>query len=195
MGYQEFWLPFAASLLICLFAAIAVRTKLLFFMGLVGWDFSTSWATNITVFFTIINVVPLSLLHDPEKGVLTVMNFGFLLLPALAPLVYNFSRRIRVSDNKIIAQGRVFMFIIASVLTLWGALGQIELQTMLFDIYRKYGYISESLTHLFQGVLTLIGLGLLYYGYYSIVGAINIQPISREERELGETQISYLPLL
>jgi hypothetical protein len=193
MGYQEFWLPFAASLLICLFAVIPVRTKLLFFMGLIGWDFSASWATNITVFFTIINVVPLSLLHDPEKGVLTVMNFGFLLLPALAPLVYNFSRRLQVSHNKIIAPGRVFMFIIASLLTLWGALGQIELQIMLFEAYHKCGYISEGLTHLFQGVLILIGLGLLYYGHHSIIGSINIQTASRQQRELGVTQI--LPLL
>jgi hypothetical protein len=42
----------------------------------------------------------------------------FVLFAALAPLVYNFSRHTEVKGDQIIANGKAFMFILASVFTI-----------------------------------------------------------------------------
>jgi hypothetical protein len=198
MSYQGFWAPFVIAASIGVVAAFVVHRRLRFYMGLPGWDFSSSWATNITVFFSVLNIVPLALLPDTEKRIFTVMNFGFLLLPALAPLVYNFSRKIQVSDGKLTSQGRAYMFVVASVLTLWGALGQIELQFLLFDLYGNLGYIPTEFATLFKVVVVfdLIGFGLIIYGLRTIIASICVQPAETKERALSQLGVTQTwPLL
>ncbi len=92
------------------------------------------------------------------------------------------------------------MFIVASTITLWGALGQIQLQILLLDVFRKSNLIPISLTRLFQAFLVFIGLGLLYYAYYTIVDSVEIQPVARtpagfRQRLFGETHTSQWALL
>src|ERR1051326_4078575 len=118
------WAPFSLCVLVGVITAVILREVLNESMGLPTWDFSRSWASNISVVGGLVTFSTISFLPTTvETKILTrsayaVLLFAFPLLAALAPLIYNFSRRVQkdtATPPAVVAQGKTYMFIVASV--------------------------------------------------------------------------------
>jgi hypothetical protein len=93
------------------------------------------------------------------------------------------------------------MFIVASVLTMWAATGQLELQIlMLIELGRK-DLLPSYFAGLLAVVIGLTAVSLLAYGCRTIIGTIRIQPnqqsVRAEDKALavGETTVKRWALL
>jgi len=101
----------------------------------------------------------------------------------------------------IIAVGRAYMFIVASVFTMWASVGQLALQGLMLDELRRAGVLQSGFAELVELVLALIGLGLLFYGGKSVVETVRIQedstpsPARFANLSLGETHVKSWTLL
>jgi hypothetical protein len=183
------WSLFVVSLLMGIGVCIAVRNKLGEKMGLPSWDFSSSWATNITVTGTlaaipILSTVPTAppareLEMMPRAGYvgLTMM---FLVLAAAAPLVYNFSRtpskgKASSGAPSVVAYGRVYMFIAAGAVTTFAAAGQILIVEALIEELRRGGYVG-SFVFVIEAILMFVGLWLFVYAPRTMYTTIELLP-------------------
>jgi hypothetical protein len=97
------WVLFGVSVLIGIGVGGLARDKLWRKMGMPSWDFTSSWATNITVTgwfvsLPLVATIGSSSAQDPifHRFNYVVMNMMFLLLAAAAPLVYNLSRTVTI---------------------------------------------------------------------------------------------------
>jgi hypothetical protein len=190
--------------------AVILREVLNESMGLPTWDFSRSWASNISVVGGLVTFSTISFLPTTvETKILTrsayaVLLFAFPLLAALAPLIYNFSRRVQkdtATPPAVVAQGKTYMFIVASVFTLWAAVGQLAIQTSLIEEIRRLGYLPSSFAMLIELLFCVIGLGVLQYGGRTVIETVRTQissaktPAKSAVRTLGETHIKRWALL
>ncbi len=204
------WTPFVFSLIVGLVSAAIVRKSLNQTMGIPTWDFSRSWASNISVVGGLVTLSALAFIPaKTETQLITrsayaILLFVFPLLAALAPLIYNFSRHISKDTSNppmIIAVGRAYMFIVASVFTMWASVGQLALQGLMLDELRRAGVLQSGFAELVELVLALIGLGLLFYGGKSVVETVRIQedstpsPARFANLSLGETHVQSWTLL
>ena len=160
-------------------------------MGHTSWDFSKSWATNITVIGallgTALNLEKTALVHS-------MFNLFFLLLAALAPFVYYLiggqNEVIPVSSSEYQRDaepghetdvrskgqspayqfhGYVAGFLIACVLTLWGVIGElITLYSFLGFIASQYPRQQFAIVVLFQIIVVCIIIGIIYFGIFTI---------------------------
>jgi hypothetical protein len=177
------WGLFAISIIIGIVSAMIVKEKLNILMGLPNWDFSTSWATNITVFGGAVSIPTIiSALASPADvaGYLG-MNMVFLVLAAAAPTVYNFSREVSLKstpsgDSEIVSQGRAYMFLVAAAITTWASTGQVYVVVLLVDELRRKDFIAGSIARLVELVLAFVILGLFRYSQKTMVDTILVQP-------------------
>src|ERR1700722_1155441 len=127
------WGPFIVAVLVAAAAALKTRDDLGKRMGLPAWDFTQSWASNISVVGGLVSLSTVTGLlgsYSPKflpMSAYTALDFAFPLLAVLAPLVYNFSRTVQVKSNgagdtTILSEGIVAMFIVASGFTIWACL-------------------------------------------------------------------------
>jgi hypothetical protein len=204
------WAPFSLCLLVGVVTDIILREDLNEQRGVPTGDFSRSWASNISVVGGLVTFSTMSFLPSTvETKILTrsayaVLLFAFPLLAALAPLIYNFSRRVQKDTSTppaVIAQGKAYMFIVASILTIWSAVGQLALQTSLIEEVRRLGYLPSSFALLIELLLSIIGLGVLQYGGRTVIETVRTQvssaqaPAKSDVRSLGETHIKRWALL
>jgi hypothetical protein len=93
------------------------------------------------------------------------------------------------------------MFIVASIFTIWSAVGQLALQTSLIEEVRRLGYLPSSFALLIELLLSIIGLGVLQYGGRTVIETVRTQvssaqaPAKSDVRSLGETHIKRWALL
>ena len=204
------WAPFAGSLIVGVFSLIAVRKDLNQVMGIPSWDFSRSWASNISVVAGLVTISALGFLPSTtqthiSRSAYAVLLFVFPLLAALAPLVYNFSRRVSqdttTTPPTIVSQGKAYMFIIASIFTIWAAVGQLAVQASIMDELRRADLLWRPFAGLIEIVFGLVALGLLQYGFRTVVETVKAQkttttPLTKmEDESLGETHIKRWALL
>lgn len=160
-------------------------------MGHTTWDFSKSWATNITVIGallgTALNLEKTALIHS-------IFNLFFLLLAALAPFVYYViggqKEVISVSSSEYRPDaspghesdvhlqrpspsyqfhGYVAGFLIASTLTLWAVIGElITLYSFLGFIASQYSHQQFAIVLLFQIIVVCIIVGVVYFAVATI---------------------------
>src|SRR5260370_26169350 len=91
------WAPFILSFMAGLIAARIVGKKSLNqTMGIPTWDFSRSWASNISVVGGLVTLSALTFIPAKletqlmTRSAYAILLFVFPLLAALAPLIYNF---------------------------------------------------------------------------------------------------------
>ena len=175
------WGSFGVSIAVALAAGISVRDKLFSKMGSTSWSFSQSWASNITVVSGLVGITVLGYIPKEAGSPILlesqykILFLIFVLFAALAPLVYNFSRHTEVKGDQIIANGKAFMFILASVFTIWSSTGQLATQALLIQELRNAKVLESSVSALVQVTLVFIILGLIFYAVRTMIQTVNSQ--------------------
>lgn len=186
-GYL-FAIPFAVAvgcilLATCLVAKFDLRSR----MGSGSWDFSQSWASNITVAGAVVTTL-LGFSGLPEYGVYLSKNAYFAIstlftaLVMLAPPVYNFTRRsfavpipdpddpTNSSGSRL--EGAVLGFLAASFVTLWAVFAQLFTIALLLRELVEAGPMPSNTGTAFQTLIVVISALLVMYSnvtiYYTV---------------------------
>jgi hypothetical protein len=162
-------------------------------MGLPLWDFSRSWASNLTAAGAIFGtVIALVIMPDQTqmlaKQVIVGLHLLFLGLIGAAPFVYNAVRKGVFSSSASVSSddayhGYVGMFLVACVITIWGVIGQMASLFLLIREIRTFGMWPGDVTSIFQASLVLLSIALVPYLIQSIYWGVRSQivqvPLSR----------------
>lgn len=204
------WAPFVSALAIGIASLTVLRKDLKQLMGIPTWDFSRSWASNISVVGGLVTLSALGFLPADfptqiSRPAYAVLLFVFPLLAGLAPLVYNFSRRVSrdttTTPPTVVSQGKAYLFIIASIFTMWAAIGQLAVQASIIEELRLGNLLPGPFARLIEIVFGLVALGLLKYGFSTVVETVKIQrdtttTVARmDDASLGETESKRWALL
>jgi hypothetical protein len=106
-------------------------------MGKGQWDFSKSWATNITIFGALVCTI---IAQDTDnKLVYASLSVFFGVLVVVSPLVYNAASQPRIKhsttgNEEIQYLSPIWAFLISAALTLWAVLGQLAVVITLLII-------------------------------------------------------------
>jgi hypothetical protein len=173
---------------------------LLRLMGPVGWDFSTSWASNITVVGAVLGtVLSASVLphetHYISKDGYTILNLLFGIIVVAAPFVFSATRIAKVTPGAVPKfKGLVLGFLAACLFTLWGVLGELATVGLIFREIQLAGSFPSSVVYLLYGLL-VIAIVLTYFYAVGTTGAIIEsqgfpKPGKRSERRKAEVEES-----
>ncbi len=139
-------------------------------MGPANWDFSTSWASNLTVVGALLGtILSAGALPDEtavSKATYAGLNLLFGVLILVAPLVYTATRRPTYVHRRTAKAaepqylGVVFFFLVASALTLGAVLGELATVLQLFREIRTANSLPVAAVWL-MGVLVVAAALLL----------------------------------
>ena len=134
------------------------------------WDFSKSWASNVTVVGAILGTV-LSAKILPAATVVvsangyTALSLLFGALVVLAPLLFVASRSGKPDAKGPVYTGHGWAFLLASLVTLWGVIGQLVTVGLVL-------YEAQHATTLARGAVfpiwCVLGLALLLVSVYGL---------------------------
>jgi hypothetical protein len=196
----------ALSLLSTLLSVLAIRWKrglktfktLKTPMGTPTWDFSQSWAANLTVIGGALTAL-LSFTGLPNQGqFMTKTAYLFLgvlftAMLVLAPPLFNFLRRpisVAIPDPEnplnttgLRFQGFVGGFITATFVLLWGVFGQLITLGLLFAELEASDFISNNSMFLMESVLALLAVALMVYATVSSTATVERQKQICDERD------------
>lgn len=159
-------------------------------IGPANWSFSDSWASTLTTFGSILGMILLSSVL-PDQGryasarsvALVDLLFGFLV--ALAPFVYN-ATSVQVTTGagpdappEVSYEGTTATFLVASAVTLWGALGQVATMALIAAELAPRG----ATFYIFGAVLAVVLVLMTWYAWRSIRWVLEIQS-AHEERAM-----------
>jgi len=178
-------------------------------MGSASWDFSQSWATNITVAGAILTTL-LGFSGLPDYGKFmpksSYLSLGILfgVLVTLAPSVYNFIRKPvdppPPDPNNLVPatgpsfQGYVFGFLLASFVTLWGVLGQLATIGLLLKELVDSGPLPSVMGSAFNIVIVLVALFLLVYSNVTIYFNVQHQVLHRNAHRQARMRLATTPI-
>jgi hypothetical protein len=170
-----------------LFASLAMVVVSLVWLGMKGikfsqrmgppsWNFGDSWGTNIAVGGALLTtLLGFSALPDQthylNKTAYLCLSLIFAALITVAPSIYALLRTpVDVTGSSTPQyQGYVLFFALASGVTVWGALGQLETVGLLFAELADAREISRSVLISLVTVLGLVGVLLVVYGCRTVV--------------------------
>jgi hypothetical protein len=163
--------PLALAVGIGFVSAWVVRKELTRRMGAPKWDFSSSWATNITLGGGLLGgILGFSLFpengHYLSKSGYLAASIVFPVLAGLAPQAYNIFRKPIADPTDPAAmplQGFVTGFVVAAALTAWAAIGQAATTALAISEIYCSGYLDSSLAWPIVGLLLLLSFGLTVY--------------------------------
>jgi hypothetical protein len=133
-------LAFVAAIFITIISYIFLRKYHFYLtehMGKGQWDFSKSWATNITIFGSLVCTI---IAQDTvNKLVYAGLSVFFGVLVVISPMVYNATSQPRMKhsttgDEEIQHLSPIWAFLISAALTLWAVLGQLAVVITLLII-------------------------------------------------------------
>jgi len=165
-------------------------------MGPANWDFSKSWASNITVIGallgTIISAGVLPAQTSLPKATYAGLNLFFGALILVAPFVYTATQKEVRPDNQAAPQepryeGRVCWFVVASGLTLGAVLGELATIFLLFNEIQTGGSMPRAAIWFLGGVMVFACLLAGMYGFRSIRATLKDQGVqARRRQELAD---------
>jgi hypothetical protein len=174
-------------------------------MGTPTWDFSQSWAANLTVIGGALTAL-LSFTGLPDQGQLMTrtaylcLGVLFTAMLVLAPPLFNFLRRpisVAIPDPEnplnttgLRFQGFVGGFLTATFVLLWGVFGQLITLGILFAELEASDFISNNAMFLLESVLTLLVVALLVYAPVSSIATIKRQKKACDERDQWQEKTS-----
>jgi len=179
------WVPCAIAVVVAAWVAINNCHRLNNPMGLPKWDFSQSWASNITIVSGVVSFgILTTILNNLETWLLprnayTYLALFFPALVTLAPVIFNFTREVKVTNanpTEVKIQGRAFTFLFAAALTVWGAAGQVEIQAGLVMSLVQQDKIDFEPMIALQVLFVLIFGALPFYAWLTMNAAVRIQP-------------------
>jgi hypothetical protein len=182
-GQWALWVTCGIAVAVAAIVAVKLSNQLTRTMGLAKWDFNQSWASNITIVSGVVSLGLLTTLKDTvifQHSTYTYLALFFPLLVALAPILYNFTREVRLSNDKppqVTIQGRAFTFLAAASLTVWGAAGQLIIQAALvFELFHASpSYIPLEPVVVAEVLFAVIFCALPVYAGLTMNAAIRIQ--------------------
>lgn len=148
-----------------------VRAALKTAIGDPSWDFSKSWASNVTVVGAILGTVLSAKILPTTTAVVvspngyTALSLLFGSLVVVAPLVFTVLRSAKPSSTGPVYTGRGWGFLLASALTLWGVLG--ELATVGLVLYEAQHAKTLALGAVIP-ILATIGFAMLLVAVYGL---------------------------
>ena len=160
------WIGIAISALAVLVSVFRLQDRLDKPLGLPAWDGTGSWATNLTVIQSVLTSLVSSTLfsvtHHLLKNEYTSLSLLFSVLVLIAPVVYSLIRKPSEKASTTLGQpqyeGYVWLYLVASGLTLWGVFGQLATVIIMIDEFRLSRYTTSSVVVAFQILLILVGV-------------------------------------
>ena len=176
--------PLVLAILVAIICAFMLSDKLTHRMGSATWDFSSSWATNVTLGGGLLTgVLGFSLFPDngqflSKPGYLAA-SVIFPVLAALAPQTYNIFRK-PVDDPANPSgppqlQGFVLGFVIAAAITAWASISQAAVTALAIAEIDCAGYLADALASPAIALLILLSLGLAVYVVTTVVFTVGHQ--------------------
>jgi hypothetical protein len=132
-------------------------------LGPANWSYSESWATSLTLVGALLGtILGAGVLPDEldlfSKAGYSAFNVLFGMLVLVAPLVYAAAQnRLQdAADGTPQYQGATWAFAVASIVTMWGVLGELATVGLLFREIEKAGGLSTGLVVLGSCILVAI---------------------------------------
>lgn len=182
------WLTFALYLSLVLALAVAAYSavivtrhghKLTDAIGGATWDFSSSWASNLTAFGAAFSFLIQATIDKPIFG--SRMEYGFLAafaaaLVAVAPMIQRMLGNTQIDASSdgptATTHGQVGGFLTASVFTMWGAYLQIALAILILTELQKSATIIHLMARPVEVCVLLVGVGLVIYCWSTILTTV-----------------------
>ena len=182
------WLTFALYLSLVLALAVAAYSaviitrhghKLTDVIGGATWDFSSSWASNLTAFGEAFSFLIQATIDKPIFG--SRMEYGFLAgfaaaLVAVAPMIQRMLGNTQIDGSSggptATTHGQVGGFLTASVFTMWGAYLQIALAILILTELQEGATITRVMARPVEVCVLLVGVGLVIYCWSTILTTI-----------------------
>lgn len=161
-------------------------------MGPEVWDPKQSWASTVTAIGALLGTVlsardlPIKTEGGTIKTEFLGMSIFFGALILIAPLIYNATRTKKKVDDKAGEpgekkdqyQGYVWSFMLSSLITLWGAVGQV------IALFLFFGMLKLSLATAFQWLFGLTLFPLIpLYAWRSIRIAIQTADVAATKKQ------------
>lgn len=163
-----------AATVACMVRAVSSQKSLNFRLGITGWDFSGSWASNLVAGGTVLGVVIGASGSLPSSSLALaaiVLSVLFGALTVMGPITYS---ALQVNQSGTL-EGTLGGFYLACGLTLWAALGELVAAGAFFiDIAEK---ISPLIVALFF-VVVVVGIVLLLRYAWLSMGWVAAQAVA-----------------
>lgn len=164
--------PLALALVVILgrWLTIDGRPGLTRRLGPVDWDFSKSWASNVTVIGallgTILSAGVLPEVTTTPKATYAGLNLLFAVVIVVAPFLYRATQSVvavhqTTAETEPQYQGYVWSFLVSSALTLWAVVGELATIGLLFDEIRTGRSMPSAAVWTMGALLAISGVLLL----------------------------------
>ena len=182
-------LALVAAILIVIISYLYLRRKHHYYlselMGKGQWEFSKSWATNITILGSLFCTIIAQDTDDALKYAGLSVFFGVLVV--ISPLVYNavsqpYTKHNSTGDEEIQFLSPLWAFLISAALTLWAVLGQLATVITLLTTVTLKSSLSYSVTSLLLVCMVLATALIVIYGFKTIIWTVREQ-ISPEAKQ------------
>ncbi|HYX50651.1 MAG TPA: hypothetical protein VE843_12960 [Ktedonobacteraceae bacterium] len=181
-------LAFVAAILVVVICYLYLRKNQYYLTELMGkgqWEFSKSWATNITILGSLFCTIIAQDTDDALKYAGLSVFFGVLVV--VSPLVYNatsqpHTKHNAAGDAEIQYLSPLWAFLISAALTLWAVLGQLATVITLLTTVALKTSLSYSVTSLLLICMVLVTALVVIYAFKTIVWTVREQ-VSPEAKQ------------
>jgi len=158
-------------------------------LGAPNWDFTRSWASNMTAAGTILTYSSLVAIFDP-KAVLSIMpKQGYLVLVAiagafavLAPLAFNVLSRILQAIRRVQRFASSIAFLLSAGITVCGLSLQLLIGTCMVWELKVAKLVPLSLARALIALLLTLLLGVMWYAILTATDVLKRQPTAAPQR-------------
>ncbi len=158
-----------------------------------NWDTKGSWATNLTAVGAVLNLVSAENILPETTKYLTSAQYSalallFSALALIAPAIFIFINRrdpSQAAAAEPVAQSWVWVFLLASIMTLWAVYGQLLLALLILDELRVANTLSTATFTIFALVVMGAGLLLMWYAPRKIRETASYTPPESEQAQMN----------
>jgi hypothetical protein len=183
-----------SALCVCLVVGLRLKRQRLSLFGRMGtptWDFTRSWASNITIAGALLSAA-LYIAVFPEqtryisKGGFGVLTLLFTLLAGFAPFVFNVFRRGGLDPTappgaQLHYQGFVIWFLAASGITIGAVSAQMLTLAVVIAEISSAGRISPLVSDTLLGLVACLEAGILVYAAATMYWTAKSQIVHRTQ--------------
>lgn len=174
-------IAFVSAFLIVVICYLFLRKNQYYLSELMGkgqWEFSKSWATNITILGSLFCTIIAQDTDDALKYAGLSVFFGVLVV--VSPLVYNAAsqphpKHNASGDEEIQYLSPLWAFLISAALTLWAVLGQLATVITLLTSVALKTSLSYSVTSVLLVCMVLVTVLVVIYAFKTIVWTVREQ--------------------
>ena len=193
----------AALFVLITFLSVGDKGGLADKLGPVDWDFSKSWASNLTVFSALLGTILAAGVLPTDtsaarKATYAGLNLLFGLGILIGPFLYTaFQTGVEVHEKgKATAlqyQGYVWAFLIASVVTLWATVGEFTTIYKLFDQLQTAASLPPAGLDAFEALVIVAGISLVVLSWRRLRAILKSQSKQAQEtrRKTKHQELEY----